>query len=178
MWAKTVKQRIAERTNKKGPYPSKEAIRQWPEIAGIRCWIATNTKEYGTVWFKDKAWQVHRLMYVLKFGKIPKKTPCVLHKCDVHACRRPSHLFLGTHKINSDDKCAKGRQAKGKKHSLVMPYRKGEAHPQAILTDKNALKIRRMYAAGKGTQKELGMIFGVHGDTISNVITRKTFAHI
>lgn len=41
-------------------------------------------------------------------GPIPKGM-FVLHKCDVRACVKPDHLFIGTKKDNTRDMMSKGR---------------------------------------------------------------------
>jgi len=49
---------------------------------------------------------------VLTNGPVPGDAH-VLHRCDVRACVRPSHLFLGTHADNMTDRDEKGRTPNG-----------------------------------------------------------------
>ena len=50
----------------------------------------------------------HRIMWILKFGKIPKGM-VICHKCDNKTCVRPEHLFIGTQLDNIRDMISKGR---------------------------------------------------------------------
>ena len=54
----------------------------------------------------------HRFVWELGHGPIPDRL-CVLHSCDNRKCVRPSHLFLGTKKDNSQDAIRKGRLNQG-----------------------------------------------------------------
>lgn len=49
-----------------------------------------------------------RVMWCLEQGVDPGEWD-VLHTCDHPWCIRPDHMFLGTPKINADDRAAKGR---------------------------------------------------------------------
>lgn len=46
---------------------------------------------------------VHRLSWIAFVGPIPDGLYC-LHKCDVKACIRPDHLYVGTQQDNVDDR--------------------------------------------------------------------------
>lgn len=65
----------------------------------------------GTFWWDEDLRIVSspRAAWMLWFGKIPDGLH-VLHTCDNPPCVRPSHLFLGTHQDNMDDKALKGRR--------------------------------------------------------------------
>jgi hypothetical protein len=79
------------------------------------CWLwqGGGSHGYGTMKFlingKYSTMRAHRIAFVLAGGTIPPGK-LVLHRCDTPACCNPLHLFLGTHKDNSDDKIAKNRQ--------------------------------------------------------------------
>jgi hypothetical protein len=76
-----------------------------------RCWIWTGSrlKGYGQVHFREqRACLAHRASWFLAHGRLPKNV-LICHKCDNPLCIRPSHLFQGTNKMNSEDMVAKGR---------------------------------------------------------------------
>jgi len=80
------------------------------------CWEWTRgkfTSGYGSVYFKGKRVQTHRVSWVLTFGEIPEHDSyhgmCVLHKCDNPGCVNPDHLFLGTQQDNITDMIHKHR---------------------------------------------------------------------
>lgn len=54
----------------------------------------------------------------------------------------------------------------------------GEANGNARLTRDDAVKIRKLDAAGKHSQRELGKMFGVHHSTIGDIVRRETWKHV
>lgn len=52
---------------------------------------------------------LHVAAYYDRYGFIPR---VVMHTCDNPRCINPDHLVAGTHKANSQDMIAKGRQVK------------------------------------------------------------------
>lgn len=55
---------------------------------------------------------------------------------------------------------------------------RGENSPAAKLSENDVHEIRRLYATGEFTQKQLGKRFGVTAVSIGSVINGKTWAHV
>lgn len=85
-----------------------------PELG--RCWpwdSSPTSRGYGKFWFgkgrkNGRLSLAHRVAYIFTYGTIPDEL-LVLHRCDYRLCCRPDHLFLGTHKDNTQDMILKGR---------------------------------------------------------------------
>jgi len=58
------------------------------------------------------------------------------------------------------------------------PRVKGEAHGRSILTERQVRRIRKFYATGRHTQRELGEMFGVHANNIGMIVRRETWQHV
>lgn len=148
--------------------------------SGCFIWTdAVSPKGYG--WFRiaDKNKRAHRVSYELFNGDIGDLH--VLHKCDNPFCVNPDHLFLGSNADNMEDRGKKGRTARGdrsgaRKHpnSVV----RGEKSASSILTEKSVLSIRKLYDSNEFSQTDLSRMFGVIQPTISQIVRRKTWAHI
>lgn len=75
------------------------------------CWPYTGTrlpKGYGSHKANHRHWYAHRVAYEQTYGPIADGLE-VCHKCDNPPCCNPTHLFLGTHAENMQDKIDKGR---------------------------------------------------------------------
>lgn len=60
--------------------------------------------------------KAHRVSYSIEYGEF-EDSLLVCHTCDNPPCVNPSHLFLGTHQDNADDKMSKNRHSgKSKTH--------------------------------------------------------------
>lgn len=156
-------ERFWSKVNKQGPYPSKQAIANYPEIAGTRCWEWLACKDRDGYGIFNKGVKAHRFAFAtirkLKFRKQ------VCHKCDNEGCVRPQHLFQGTTQQNTQDKVNKNRQARNR----------GELSGTAKLTNVQALKIRKLYASGKYTQRELGAMFNTSRGSVSDIVIMKSY---
>ena len=130
------------------------------------CWMWTGALQkdgYGRFGVGDKI--AHRISWEMHNGKIPSGL-CVLHKCDVRRCVRPSHLFLGTRKDNSYDMKNKGRSARG------------EANWWSKLSDVKVLRIRRLRRDTNLTFKQISKLFGVTESCAIYAANGTTWAHV
>ena len=139
---------------------------------GDACWLwkgYLKVRGYGGFAVKGKRDDLaHRASFRIFNGSL-LDDECVLHSCDNPPCVNPSHLFKGSLKDNSQDMVKKGR---GK-----VPYFRGEKHPNSMLKEENIHEIRRLHKDGL-TNKEIGLKFGVHDETIGSIIRNLTWTHI
>ena len=92
------------------------ADRFWPKVAKSgpdECWLWTrslNKYGYGQINSGGRGRPIvaHRVSWEIHFGPIPDGL-FVLHHCDNTPCDNPSHLYLGTKKLNSADMIARNR---------------------------------------------------------------------
>lgn len=95
-------------------------IRFWAMVGDVgrnSCWPWIGSCDrHGYGQFKAKSRtppkRSHRIAWELTNGPIPKGL-LVLHDCDNPRCCNPSHLRLGTHRDNMDDKRERNRAWKG-----------------------------------------------------------------
>ena len=146
--------------------------RLWDRVARAdpdECWLWTGpvlARGYGQIGKGGRNGGIittHRFSYELANGPIPPGL-CVLHRCDVRRCVNPRHLFLGTNADNSADMKAKGRSAKGERHSL------------AILTEAEVAEIRRLRTTGL-IMREIAAKFGVCRGTVSDILLGKNWTN-
>jgi len=52
--------------------------------------------------------RAHRVSFEEFNGPIPEGM-AVLHKCDVHSCVNPNHLYIGTSQDNANDRVKRGK---------------------------------------------------------------------
>ena len=136
------------------------------------CWLWTaarhGTMGYGMIGVNGKHEGAHRISWILHFGAIPSGFN-VCHVCDVPACVRPDHLFLGTQSDNIKDAYRKGR-----KQPVSL---QGESHGRAKLTESDVRLIREALIIGK-TGRSLAKEFKVDPKTISFIKNGQHWSHI
>ncbi len=140
--------------------------RFWSQVNKTEtCWLWTGTiasTGYGIISIKNRRAGVHRVLWEHVSGKPVPVGMFVCHHCDIRACVRPDHLFLGTHQDNMADMRQKGRH-----HGNGLA---GEQHSQAKLLADDVAAIRERWAHGGISQRELGEIYGVHQVNISRIV--------
>lgn len=160
--------------------------RFWPKVEKTpTCWLWTAGTDgwgYGVFRVYARPMKAHRFAYELEVGPIPEGH-IVCHACDVPACVRPDHLFLGTNADNNRDMREKGRQRHlaGEDHwTRKIPSRaaRGDRMAAAKLTDDQVREMRARYAAGGVSQQALAGAFGIHQTIVSRIVRRKAWRHI
>jgi len=101
---------------------------KWTPVTESGCWLWTDylvSGKYGHLTVNYKTLAAHRVSYELHVGEIPEGL-CVCHRCDVPFCVNPDHLFLGTHKDNTQDMLKKNRGRWGMEEVDVDEYNQKE----------------------------------------------------
>jgi hypothetical protein len=128
------------------------------------CWIwigSLDPNGYGQVMLDGRPRKAHRVSWFLAHGRWPERL--ALHRCDVRACVKLSHLFEGDQKANMADAAAKGR---------IVGWPKGHRPSTTKLTQKQIDEIRARYANGE-RQIDLASDFGVVQSHVSAIVRRK-----
>jgi hypothetical protein len=113
---------------------------------------------YGMVWSPElkRPVRAHRAEYELYHGVVLTRGELVCHRCDNPPCIEVTHLFVGSHAKNMEDRNTKGRQAKGADHG------------SATNSDANVALCRSLYTGKRGEKTDLAKRFGVSPKTIYN----------
>lgn len=139
-----------------------ERVLQRLDRTGL-CHIWTGTRHrqgYGLIDVEGKTLKVHRVVWELVNGPIPKGMK-VCHDCfpnpDNPSCANPAHLFLGTQGDNMRDAARKGRLG-------------GPRPTQRLLSLADIQEMRDLKQGG-ATRAELRERFGVSKSTVQRVLT-------
>lgn len=124
---------------------------------------------YGSAYHDGHARLVSRLIYAMSYPNTKMDGLLVLHRCDNPPCINIDHLYLGTHKQNSQDMVRRGRQ----RHSGYI----GSLSPFAKLKEEQIPMIRNRFDAGEPTAR-IAPDFGVSRNTIRMIGIRKKWKHV
>lgn len=129
------------------------------------CWLWQGSRQnrgYGHMTMGSKQYMLaHRFSYWLHTGQHPG-TLLVCHHCDNPQCVRPDHLFLGTPKDNSQDMASKNRKQ----------------DPRRLLKPRAVREIRRLYATGQYSLRELAAKYRCHHTTIRSIVKQLHYREI
>jgi hypothetical protein len=153
--------RFWDKVDRGGPVPA-----HCPELGNCWVWTGAVTRwGYGKFSVSSRVWErAHLVSWVLGHGPAPQGL-YILHRCDNPPCIRPSHLFAGTPKDNTQDMIAKGRWGN--------PAARGERNSHAKLIEAQVVAIRERFAAGElraALAAEYGLTPACIGDIINGPI--------
>jgi len=115
------------------------------------------TNGYGEIRIDGKSKRAHRVAWESEGKKIPEGM-ILLHSCDNRRCVNVDHLRIGSHKENTQDMIAKGRDIRG---SLCSWSKLSEEDVTYI----KSAKAEKFH----GLQKKLADKFGVSRSAISDI---------
>jgi hypothetical protein len=141
-----------------------ERFKSFVEIQSNGCWIWTKSLNKGYPRFSSQGTTIpgHKFSIIHLGNKAIPKGHLVCHTCDNPACVNPNHLFIGTHKDNTQDMISKGRK-----------YTK--------LTFDDVRYIRETFDSSNGkigVQASLAKKFNVTDGIISRICSRKLYKDI
>lgn len=149
------------------------------------CWEwmgSTNTRGYGHTEFNGVATAASRKAYMLHNNIILQdRKMLVCHSCDNPVCCNPKHLFLGTSKDNVRDMVKKGRGKGQYVAGAIKKYeeiRRGSKNHMAKISEKDVIKIRKLWRKKEMSLKEIAILFNMASATISQIANYKRWKHV
>lgn len=126
--------------------------------------MSRDDKGYGHLGYNGRLWKASRLMCWLVYGPAPSPLHEAAHSCGngPGGCVHPKHLSWKTGSENQRDSIRHGTF-----------WRRGPGRPRFKLTPEQVAEINRL--RGKKTQREIGAMFGVSGETIGKIFRGDTW---
>ena len=115
---------------------------------------------YVRIRYKGKHERLFRVLYMLKYGDIPKGK-VIRHLCNNTYCCNVEHLKIGTQQDNVNDMLECGRSCKGKPNIKS----RGTRQWASKLTEQ---QVKEIYLSDL-TNRELSKIYGVSDSNISYI---------
>lgn len=138
-----------------------------PDANGCMLWLGDGVPfGYGHFMVRGSYHPSHRISLWTAVGEPKAPDLQAAHACRSRDCVAPEHLRWATGKENMQDRHRDGT------------VNHGERNGQAVLTSDEVREIRRRYALGGITQRELGAEFGVSPQAIGHIVTRRKWAHL
>lgn len=130
--------------------------------SGCLEWQLNKVWGYGQTIYLGKTCRVHRLIWTLEKGEIPKGL-FVCHHCDNRKCVNVEHLFLGTAKDNVRDMINKGRKSiiRILNHDLIIKLAKNEFYTYK--------EIAKQCNCGRGSVARIAIKNGIRRVQIKGV---------
>lgn len=157
--AKPLEERFWEKVDKAGPVHPRLGSRCW-EWIGAR--IPTG---YGTISRDGQTQVAHRVSWELEHGVKPSGVVC--HSCDNPGCVRPSHLRDDTQSSNILEAIERGR---------VKPV-SGGAQANIKVTKEVAREIRRRYAAGGTSYRQLASEYSLSKTHVGRIVKQECWTN-
>jgi hypothetical protein len=126
-------------------------------------------------------YRMHRVAYQVYYNDDLTSKDIICHKCDNPKCVNPRHLFKGTHNDNVQDKCSKGRQAKGEENgryidgrSLIKEIKdQTKAHGRK-LTKEQVLEVRKLREDGQKLE-DISALTGISVSSVKDICSGRTY---
>lgn len=122
----------------------------------IDCKTRVNAGGYSQIQLGKKPYLVHRLVMMVRLGRLLDRRTQVCHKCDNPRCMNVEHLFVGTNTDNSWDMSRKGRA------------------PRASLAPEQVVAAFRALQTGERIV-DIAVRFGTTPDVIGNLKAGRSY---
>lgn len=153
-WKKHGDPMSLKRQSNKG-MPVTERFMLYVEKQDEGCWIWNGSfagDRYGWFWDGSENIGAHRFS-MREFNGVDVNGFQVRHTCDNPRCVNPSHLLLGSHQDNMDDKTDRKRQTRGREVNT------------AKITETQAIEITQSTKPAKAIAEE----YGLHWSTVYRI---------